>query len=88
MSYNKNDKLYEEYLVWLKQQYNITPEETYCNINCLEELKHMRDEYLGLFGETDLIKMLKEDGVYEERKKKHEKMIITFDEYKKHKNEL
>lgn len=82
------DDLYSEYLIFLKETYNITPDDTFCNINGLEELKQMRDEYLGLFGETELVKLLKEDGVYEERKKEYENMIITFDEYKKHKHEL
>ena len=77
------DKLYDGYLIWLKQTHDITPEDKYMGVNVLEELKTMRDEHLGLLGETELVKLLKEDGSFEKQKQNWEKFIIlTFEEYK------
>ncbi len=77
------DKLYEEYCVWLKQTHNITPEDKYSGISVLSELKTMRDECLGLMGETPLVKLLMEDGKFEKQKENWKKYsILTFEEYK------
>ena len=78
------DKLYEEYLVWLKQTHNITPDDKYMGVNALEELKTMRDESMGLLGETQLVIMMKEEGSFEKTKNdwKTKYSILTFDEYK------
>ena len=78
------DKLYEEYLIWLKQTYDITPDDKYMGINELESLKTMRDEFLGRMGETQIVKMMKEDGTFEKNKKHYETKysILTFEEYK------
>jgi hypothetical protein len=78
-----DDKLYQEYLVWLKQTHNLTPEDKYCGVNTLIELKTMRDECLGLMGETPFVKLLIEDGKFEKQKKDWGKYsILTFEEYK------
>ena len=81
------DKLYEEYLVWLKQTHDITPDDKYMGVNVLQELKTMRDEFMGLLGETQMVKMMKEDGTFEKNKKHYETKysILTFEEYKKSK---
>ena len=78
------DKLYEEYLVWLKQTHDITPDDKYMGVNVLQELKTMRDEFTGLLGETQIVKMMKEDGTFEKNKKHYETKysILTFEEYK------
>jgi hypothetical protein len=79
------EELYDEYVIWLKQTYDITPDDKYLGINEFESLKTMRDEILGRRGETQMVKMLMEDGVYEERKKEMENskwMVLTFEEYK------
>lgn len=78
------DKLYEEYLVWLKQTHDITPDDKFMGVNELQELKTMRDEFMGLLGETEMVKLLKEDGTFEKYKKHYETKysILTFDEYK------
>jgi hypothetical protein len=81
----EKDELYEEYVVWLKETHNLTPEETFGGINAILEIVSLRDEVLGRMGETQLVKMMKEDGVFEQRKKEMENstsMILTFDEYK------
>jgi hypothetical protein len=78
------DKLYEEYLVWLKETHNMTPDDKYMGVNMLLELKCMRDEFLGRMGETEMVKMMKEDGTFEKNKKHYETKysILTFEEYK------
>jgi hypothetical protein len=78
------DKLYEEYLVWLKETHNMTPDDKYMGVNMLLELKCMRDEFLGKMGETEMVKMMKEDGTFEKNKKHYETKysILTFEEYK------
>ena len=78
------DKLYEEYLVWLKQTHDLTPDDKYMGINELESLKTMRDEFLGRMGETQIVKMMKEDGTFEKNKKIMEDKysILTFEDYK------
>ena len=78
------DKLYEEYLVWLKETHNMTPDDKYMGVNMLLELKCMRDEFLGRMGETEIVKMMKEDGTFEKNKKHYETKysILTFEEYK------
>jgi hypothetical protein len=78
------DKLYEEYLVWLKQTHDITPDDKYMGVNELQSLKTMRDEFMGLLGETQIVKMMKEDGTFEKNKMEWETKysILTFEEYK------
>ena len=78
------DKLYEEYLVWLKQTHNITPDDKYMGLNELESLKTLRDEFMGLLGETQMVVMMKEEGSFEKNKNYWETkyFILTFDEYK------
>lgn len=78
------NKLYEEYLVWLKQTHDITPDDKYMGVNVLQELKTMRNEFTGLLGETQIVKMMKEDGTFEKNKKHYETKysILTFEEYK------
>jgi hypothetical protein len=78
------DKLYEEYLVWLKQTHGMTPDDKYMGVNELLELKSMRDEFLGRMGETQIVKMMKEDGTFEKNKKHYETKypVLTFEEYK------
>jgi hypothetical protein len=53
-------------------------------VNMLLELKCMRDEFLGKMGETEMVKMMKEDGTFEKNKKHYETKysILTFEEYK------
>jgi len=82
----KDSKLYKEYVKYLKETYNITPEDTFSGINAIDELKSMRDEIMGVYGETEFVKFLDEFGILEEHRKKQEKFaIITFEEYKKSK---
>jgi hypothetical protein len=78
------DKLYEEYLVWLKQTHGMTPDDKYMGVNEFLELKSMRDEFLGRMGETQIVKMMKEDGTFEKNKKHYETKysVLTFEEYK------
>ena len=78
------NKVYEEYLVWLKQTHDITPDDKYMGVNVLQELKTMRDEFMGLLGETQMVKMMKENGTFEKNKKHYETKysILTFEEYK------
>lgn len=79
------EKVYGEYRIWLKKKFDIYPEDTYCNCNMLLELKSMRDESIGVFGDTEFVKMLKESGNFEQNKKKWEKYkILTFEEYKEY----
>lgn len=78
-----SDTQYNMYLLWLKNTHNLTPEDVYCGVNALTELKSLRDEHLGLLGETQLVKMLKAAGLFEQQPKKWEKYkILTFEEYK------
>jgi len=83
-----NNELYEEYIVWLKTTHNLTPEDTFGGVNAILEGVALRDEFLGRRGETECVKMMKEDGSYERIKKEMESsnmMILTFEEYKQSK---
>ena len=79
------NKLYEEYLTWLKRTHDISPDDTYMGLNEVESLKTIRDEFTGLLGETQIVKIMKEDGTFEENKTDWEAKysILTFEEYKK-----
>ena len=79
------EKSFNEYSKWLFEKFNLKPNDTYLSVNCVDELVSMRDEILGLKGESLLVNLMKEDGVLEiERKRWQEKYaILTFDEWKK-----
>lgn len=79
------NKLYEEYLTWLNRTHDISPDDTYMGLNEVESLKTIRDEFTGLLGETQIVKIMKEDGTFEENKTDWETKysILTFEEYKK-----
>jgi hypothetical protein len=77
--------LFAEYVVWLKKTHNIAPDDTCNGLNMILELTSIREEYLGERGETELVKMLKDEGMFYERKKEMESsnlMILTFEEFK------
>jgi hypothetical protein len=77
------DNLWDGYVLFLKNVYNLTPEEKYFNINAILELKSLRDEFCGLIGDTQMVKLLKKDGTFEETKKSWGKYFpLTFEEYK------
>lgn len=83
------DKLYNEYLVWLNETHNLTPEQQYGGLNFISELVLLRDESLGLMGETPLVKIMRENGTFEQTKKQIEDkklMTLTFDEFKNSKH--
>lgn len=79
------EKLYNEYLVWLKETHDLTPEQQYGGLNLISELVSLRNECLGLMGETPLVKIMREGGTFEKTKKEIEDKkltILTFDEFK------
>jgi len=79
---NIENENYNDYLVWLKERYNLTPEDKYMGVSEILTLKSLRDEHLGLYGETQLVQILKENGTFENQKKNWLKYsILTFDEY-------
>ena len=82
------DPLYGEYCEWLWENHEMAPDDAYHSINCVETMVSIRDEYMGLKGETELIKMLKEEGKLEDSQKKmlEDYSVITFEEYKQMKN--
>lgn len=52
-------------------------------LNYLHELKTLRDEIIGVFGDTELVKIMKKEGSFDKTKKhwKSKYHILTFDEY-------
>lgn len=81
----ENDDLYDEYIVWLKETHDLTPSQTFCGVNAILEAVAIRDEFIGRMGETELVKRMREQGVFEKIKKEMEEsrfMILTFEEYK------
>jgi len=77
------DNLWDGYVLFLKNTYNLTPEQTYFNLNAILELKSLRDEFSGFLGDTEAVKLLKKDGTFEKTKKSWEKYFpLTFEEYK------
>ena len=71
------------YNEWFKEKYRFSPNHTYCGIRTIDELVSMRDEYMGLKGETGLIRILKKDGMLEVMQKETMKTyrVITLEEY-------
>ena len=78
------DKLWDGYVLFLKNTYNLTPEQKFGNINTILELKSLRDEFSGCYGDTQIVKMLKEEGSFEKSKKEmmFKYFPLTFEEYK------
>ena len=71
------------YNEWFKEKYTFYPWDGFFGISSLEELISMRNEYMGLNGETDLIKFYREEGRLEEIQKKtmENLKVITLEEY-------
>jgi hypothetical protein len=77
------DKIYDEYVLWLKNTLNLSPTDMYSGLNAIEEIKALRDECLGLHCETKLVKIMKSNNHYENRVKEWERFsVLTFEEYK------
>jgi hypothetical protein len=80
---HSEDPLYSQYCEYFRQHYNMLPHETLHTIPAWVDLKASRDEILGLFGETPLLKIIIEDGKLEESQNywRENYSIITFEEY-------
>ena len=83
------NKLYEEYVTWLKKTHNITPEDRYCGISSIQEAVSLRDEILGKKGFTRFVRFMVKDGTWGKAKAQYkgERGILTFKEYKKAKKD-
>jgi len=75
----EEDKLYKDYLVWFKEQFDLHPEETYSTISVISELVAMRNEYQDKIPRPNIL----DYSEPEEVKKMLDRLrIITFEEYK------
>ena len=46
----ENKDMYQNYIQWLKDNFNLTPEQQYSGLNVIDELKSLNDEFkLGTF---------------------------------------
>ena len=72
--------LYEEYLIWLKETHDLTPEDVYSGVNVIDGIVANRDEYSD---KNSLVYTLAESGGYLEEIKLQNTIykMITFDEY-------
>jgi hypothetical protein len=75
---------YEEYCQWLLTTHEITPTQKFLGVLYIDEIVALRDEIVGRRGETEYVKLLKEEGRWESEKDNilRKYGVITFDEWK------
>jgi hypothetical protein len=80
---DKTEEVVNEYIEWFDDKYGVKPFDTVNGIRYIDEYVTLRKEYTGELGDTELVLMLKEEGRYEESKKRvlEEYSVLTIDEY-------
>lgn len=75
---------YQEYCQWLLKTHEITPTQTFMGVLYIDEIVALRDEILGRRGETEFVKIMKDEGRWETEKANifEQFGVITFEEWK------